>query len=191
MLRRFLNEASDSGNGRATSFFNTKQSGRALPHSKIVGTRTAPLRLIGSGSLAHPMLLLATNLTTMKLPKKILLIDHEPGVTRLVRQALETAGKYLVQEEHDDHSALQTARGFQPDLILLDTVPTSPEGQVLERQIHSDAVLKDTPVVRLSNLKPESQMVSGGILSGYSFFAAPVRIEEVLRGVENILFGKD
>jgi DNA-binding response OmpR family regulator len=86
---------------------------------------------------------------------------------------------------------VKTARGFQPDLILLDTLPTSPDGQVLERQIQSDSILKHTPVVRLSSLKPESQMLSGGILSGYSFFAAPVRIEEVLRGVENILFGKD
>ncbi len=127
----------------------------------------------------------------MSTPKKILLVDHEPGVTRLVRQALEKAGKYLVQEEHDDHSAIQTARGFQPDLILLDTPPTSPEGQVLERQLHNDTVLKDTPVVCLSNLKPESQMISGGILSGHSFFAAPVRIEEVLRGVDELLFGKD
>ena len=55
-------------------------------------------------------------------PKKILLIDHEPGVTRLVRQALEKAGKYLVQEENDDRLALQAARSFQPDLILLDTL---------------------------------------------------------------------
>ena len=127
----------------------------------------------------------------MKSPKKILLVDQEPGITRLVRQALERAGKYLVQEEHDDRAALQTARGFRPDLILLDTAGTSPEGQVLERQLHSDAVLKDTPVVRLSSLKSESEMLSGGILSGYSFFAGPVRLEEVLRGVDNILFGKD
>ena len=55
----------------------------------------------------------------------------------------------------------------------------------------SDAALKDTPVLSLSNLRPESQMVSGGILSGYSFFAAPIRVEEVLRGVDELLFGKD
>jgi len=126
----------------------------------------------------------------MKLLKKILLVDREPGISRLVRQALQRTGKYLVQEEHDDYAALQTARGFLPDLILLEALPTSPDGQVLERQIHADAALKHTPVVHLSSLKPESQMLSGGILSGYSFFAAPVRIEEVLRGVENILFGK-
>ena len=132
-----------------------------------------------------------TKTTAMKTPKKILLIDHEPGVTRLVRQALEKAGKYLIQEEHDDRSALQAARSFQPDLILLDTTASSPDGQVLERQIQTDALLRDTPLLRLSSLKSESQMVSGGILSGYSFFAAPVRIEEVLRGVEDLLFGKD
>ena len=126
----------------------------------------------------------------IKFPKKILLIDHEPGVTRLVRQALENAGKYLIQEEHDDRSALQAAHLFQPDLILLDTAATSPNGQVLERQIQTDALLRDTPLLRLSSLKSESQMISGGILSGYSFFAAPVRMEEVLRGIEDLLFSK-
>ena len=120
-------------------------------------------------------------------PKKILLIDREAGITRLVRQALERAGKYLVQEEHNAQVALETAHSFQPDLILLDAAPNSLDGQTLERQIHADIQLRDTPMVRLSNLKSESQVMSGGILSGYSFFAAPVRIEEVLRGIDELL----
>ena len=128
-------------------------------------------------------------LTTMKFPKKILLIDHEPRVTRLIRRALERAGKYLIREEHDDKLALNAARWFQPDLILVDTA--GQDRRNIERQIHIDAALKDTPVLSLSNLRPESQMVSGGILSGYSFFAAPIRVEEVLRGVDELLFGKD
>ncbi|MEY2543254.1 MAG: two-component system, OmpR family, response regulator [Verrucomicrobiota bacterium] len=128
-------------------------------------------------------------LTTMKFPKKILLIDHEPGVTRLIRRALERAGKYLIREEHDDKLALNAARWFQPDLILVDTASQSQLS--IERAVNSDSTLKDTPVLSLSNLRPESQMVSGGILSGYSFFAAPVRVEEVLRGVDELLFGKD
>src|SRR6267378_2322107 len=126
---------------------------------------------------------------TMKFPKKILLIDHEPGVTRLIRRALERAGKYLIREEHDDKLALNAARWFQPDLILVDTA--GQDRRNIEREIHTDAALKDTPVLSLSNLRPESQMVSGGILSGYSFFAAPIRVEEVLRGVDELLFGKD
>jgi DNA-binding response OmpR family regulator len=125
----------------------------------------------------------------MKFQKKILLIDHEPGVTRLIRRALERAGKYLIREEHDDKLAINAARWFQPDLILVDT--TGQTQLDIEREVNSDTTLKDTPVLSLTNLRPESQMVSGGILSGYSFFAAPVRVEEVLDGVDELLFGKD
>jgi DNA-binding response OmpR family regulator len=125
----------------------------------------------------------------MKLPKKILLIDHEPGITRLIRRALERAGKYLIKEEHDDRLALKAARWFQPDLILVDTA--GQDRHSLQQEIQADAALKDTPVLSMDSLRPESQMVSGGILSGYSFFAAPIRVEEVLIGVDELLFGKD
>jgi DNA-binding response OmpR family regulator len=127
--------------------------------------------------------------TAMKFQKKILLIDHEPGVTRLIRRALERAGKYVIREEHDDKLALNAARWFQPDLILVDTA--GPERRNIEHEIHADAALNHTPVLSLTSLRPESQMISGGILSGYSFFAAPIRVEEVLRGVDELLFGKD
>jgi DNA-binding response OmpR family regulator len=127
--------------------------------------------------------------TTMKFQKKILLIDHEPGVTRLIRRALERAGKYVIREEHDDKLALNAARWFQPDLILVDTA--GQERRDIEREIHADTALNNTPVLSLSSLRPESQMISGGILSGHSFFAAPIRVEEVLRGVDELLFGKD
>ncbi|MDB6147138.1 MAG: response regulator receiver protein [Spartobacteria bacterium] len=124
-------------------------------------------------------------------PKKILLIDREPGVTRLIKRALEKTGKYWIKEEHDSQFALHSARCFQPDLILLDTMTSSPDREQLTREMQTDTSLRATPLVCLSSLKPESQMVSGGILSGYSFFAAPIRVEEVLRGVEQLLFGKD
>lgn len=128
---------------------------------------------------------------TMQFPKKILLIDREPGVTRLIRRALEKTGKYAIKEEHDSEFALHSARWFQPDLILVDTTTASADREVLAKQIQTDSNLQETPFVCLSSLKSESEMVSGGILSGYSFFAAPVKIEDVLRGVEQLLFGKD
>src|SRR3954447_34277 len=124
-------------------------------------------------------------------PKKILLIDREPGVTRLIKRALEKTGKYWVKEEHDSQFALNSAKAFQPDLILLDTTSDSPDREQLAKRLQTDTALRATPLLSLSSLKPESQMVSGGILSGYSFFAAPVRVEEVLKGVEEVLFGKD
>ena len=127
----------------------------------------------------------------MNVLKKILLIDKEPGVTRLVRRALESTGKYWIKEEHDSKFALHSARWFQPDLILVDTATGSADREALAKEVQRDTNLQDTPFVCLSSLQPESEMISGGILSGYSFFAAPVRIDEVLRGVDQLMFGKD
>src|SRR5438034_11560025 len=87
--------------------------------------------------------------TAMKFPKKILLIDHEPGVTRLIRRALERAGKYLIRAEHDDKLALNAARWFPPHLILVDTADQARRN--LERQIHTRAALTAKPVPDLSN----------------------------------------
>jgi PleD family two-component response regulator len=152
---------------------------------------SAALKRRAGRRVAHPMLEMDTKNALMHSPKKVLLIDREPGVTRIVRQALEKAGKYLVREEHDNFFSIDAARLFEPDLILLDTPSNSLDGQTLERQIQSDPLLGETPLVHLSSLKSENQIMSGGILSGYSFFAGPVGIDEILGGVEQLLFGKD
>jgi hypothetical protein len=54
--------------------------------------------------------------------KRILLVDQEPQITLLVRQALEKTGKYSVREAHNGELALEAARSFRPDLILVDLI---------------------------------------------------------------------
>jgi len=158
---------------------------RSFHHLELPGTEP------GNPALAHPMLKRLRRLPMIAFPKKILLIDREPGVTRLIKRALEKTGKYWIKEEHSSDLALTSAHWFQPDLILMDTMTSSPDREQLAKQMQTDTALRSTPLVSLSSLKKESQMLSGGILSGYSFFAAPIRVEEVLRGVEQLLFGKD
>jgi len=119
--------------------------------------------------------------------KKILLVDYEPRVTAVVRQALEETGMYLIKEEHDSRLAFNAARWFQPDLILFDVNITSLNGNSVARQLQADPEFRDTPVVFLSgNTSFEGGVVSEGILSGYSFVANPIRIEEFVRYVAEI-----
>ena len=54
----------------------------------------------------------------------------------------------------------------------------------MARQLQADPEFRDTPIVFLSvNTSFEGEIISGGILSGYSFVANPVRIEEFVRYV--------
>ncbi len=120
--------------------------------------------------------------------KKILLVDYEPRVTALIRAALEKTGKYIIKEEHNSKLAVHAARFFQPDLILFDSLMTRNDGSDVAQQLQGDPSFKETPVVFVSvNTSPEGGVISSGILSGYSFLANPVRVEDVVRYVGELL----
>src|SRR4051812_34505222 len=119
--------------------------------------------------------------------KKILLVDHEPKVTALVRRALESTGHFLVKVEGDVRLAQHAAPWFRPDIILLDAPQTS-ESEEMNRQLQSEPTLKDTPFLYLSgNPATEKNVMTGGFISGYSFLAAAVTLEDLVRFVEEML----
>ena len=118
--------------------------------------------------------------------KKILLVDHEPRVTALVRRALERTGRFLVKVEADVRLAQHAAPWFRPDLVLLDAPKTS-ETEDMTRQLQGEPTLKDTPFLYLSGNASEKKVMTGGFLGGYSFFATAVTMEDLVRFVEEML----
>ena len=123
----------------------------------------------------------------MKFPKRILFIGHEPRITAMVRRALESTDKYLIKVEQDSRLALRAAIWFLPDLILLDAAKAE-SGEDVNRQLKSDPALKDTPFLFLSeNAAPEKKVMTGGFLSGYSFLATAVSLDDLIRCVDEIL----
>jgi DNA-binding response OmpR family regulator len=124
---------------------------------------------------------------SVKFLKKILLVDHEPKVTALVRRALESTGRYLVKVEPDVRLAQHAAPWFRPDLVLLDAARNS-EGEEVNRQLQNEPTLKDTPFLFLSgNPALEKKVMTGGFISGYSFLAPAVTLDDLVRFVEEML----
>jgi DNA-binding response OmpR family regulator len=124
---------------------------------------------------------------SVKFLKKILLVDHEPKVTALVRRALESTGRYLVKVEPDVRLAQHAAPWFRPDLVLLDAARDS-EGEEVNRQLQNEPALKDTPFLFLSgNPALEKKVMTGGFISGYSFLAPAVTLDDLVRFVEEML----
>jgi CheY-like chemotaxis protein len=124
----------------------------------------------------------------MKFLKKILLVDHQPQMTALVRRALESTGRYLVKVEQDSRLALHAVPWFLPDLVLLDAATAELENGDVNRQFKSEPALKDTPFLFLSgHVAPEKKVVTGGFISGYSFLATAVSLDDLVRCVDEVL----
>ena len=54
--------------------------------------------------------------------KRILVVDDEPAITRMVKLNLERTKKYEVRTENQGSKAIEAARDFEPHLIFLDVM---------------------------------------------------------------------
>jgi CheY-like chemotaxis protein len=117
---------------------------------------------------------------------RILIVDDEPQMRRLLREALERAG-YSVDEACDGLLALVRFAEHQPDLVITDLIMPQREGletiQTLRRKCPK------VPIIAISGGGRESS--SGYLTIAATFganrvFAKPFRVEELLSAVAEL-----
>ena len=117
--------------------------------------------------------------------KRILVVDDEPSVTRNLKLLLEASGHYTVRGENDSARAVESARSFRPDLILLDVLMPEPDGWEVAARIRLDPELSKTPIVYLTALASNKHTHGHAVATGsIVFMAKPVEIGELIRCIE-------
>ena len=123
-----------------------------------------------------------------KAKKRILVVDDEPGITRLLKLNLEQTGHYEVATENASRAALATAEQFQPDLMLLDVMMPDLDGGNLAAELQASPKLKGVPIVFLTaTVTREEVNKRRGLVGGLPFLAKPVNVNEVLACLERQL----
>jgi CheY-like chemotaxis protein len=116
---------------------------------------------------------------------KILIVDDEATITRLLKLNLESSGDYEVREENEGLKAVDAARQFKPDLILLDVMMPDMDGGDVAAQLQSDRLLKKIPIIFLTAaVKKEELTASGGVIGGFPYIAKPLDMKGVLEQIE-------
>ena len=117
--------------------------------------------------------------------KRILIVDDERWFTNLVGYSLETEGYYRVRQENDALQALQAAREFHPDLIILDIMMPHLDGSELAAKFKLDRQLRDVPVIFLTALVTDSE-AAGGLCTqgGHTFLPKSVSTELLIECIE-------
>lgn len=82
--------------------------------------------------------------------KKILHVEDDASLQRLVRIVLEQLGGYAVSTVGDGSRALAAARETSPHLVLLDVDLPGMNGMAVLRAMRASADLAETPVVFLT-----------------------------------------
>lgn len=117
--------------------------------------------------------------------RKILIVDDEVIFTRMVRMNLTQTGRFEVREVNRATAAMDAAREFRPDMILLDVIMPGMDGGELASRIQADPELAKTPIVFLTATVTHNDSQDGGFRSGgLLFLAKPVSLDKLLATID-------
>jgi len=120
--------------------------------------------------------------------KRILVVDDEPALTRMVKLNLERNGNYEVRTENQGSKAVQAAREFKPDLIFLDVMMPDMSGDEISAQLKEDEELSRIKFIFMTAIVTKDETESmGSSIGGHEFLAKPVKTDELLATIERVL----
>ncbi len=120
--------------------------------------------------------------------KRILVVDDEPALTRMVKLNLERTGNYEVRTENQGSMAVQAAREFKPDLIFLDVMMPDMSGDEVSAQLKEDEALSQIKFIFMTAIVTKDETESmGSNIGGNEFLAKPVKTDELLATIERVL----
>ena len=120
--------------------------------------------------------------------KRILVVDDEPAITRMIKLNLEQTGRYEVRTENLGRAAIAAAREFRPDLILLDVMMPGMLGSEIAAQLREDPELNAIKFVFLTAfVTKDEELRSKGQIGGHTFVAKPISADDLCQVIEDQL----
>ena len=120
--------------------------------------------------------------------KKILIVDDDPTVQKLVSSILLAEG-YDVAIAKDGLDAMILLKKEKPDLLVLDIMMPEFNGYDVCHAIKFDKVLKDLPIVILTQREKELDARLGALM-GIEYLQKPVPPKELVAKVAQMLARK-
>lgn len=115
--------------------------------------------------------------------EKILVVDDEVKIVRVVRAYLEKEG-YQVAEANDGRQALESARREHPDLVILDLMLPEMSGWDVCRTLRQES---NVPVIMLTAQDEDTDKIVGLELGADDYITKPFNPKELMARVHAIL----
>ena len=114
--------------------------------------------------------------------RRILVVDDDREVVRLIRAYLEQAG-FEVLAAYDGDTAVHVIRRERPDLLLLDLMLPGKDGWEITRLVRNDAALAHIPIIMLTARVDDTDKIVGLELGADDYVTKPYNPREVVARV--------
>ena len=119
------------------------------------------------------------------MPKKILAVDDERHIVRLVEVNLQRAG-YEVVTAYDGREALEKVKAEKPDLVVLDVMMPYMDGFEVLKNLKADPTTAEIPVIMLTAKAQDADVFRGWQSGVDCYLTKPFNPMELLTFVKRI-----
>ncbi len=116
----------------------------------------------------------------------ILIVDDDPVVARTVAERLAQAG-HACDVDGDGAQAVDHAQQHNRDLIILDIMLPNVSGFEICRRIRRDSKLYKVPILLLSAMSSEEEIMHGLAQGADDFVAKPFDVNKLVQHIEALL----
>ncbi len=117
--------------------------------------------------------------------ERVLIVDDDPDIQRLVAYNLKQAGFEIVTASTGS-KALETVQKHPPDLILLDLMLPDVDGMEVCRMLRQREISKNIPIIMLTARSEEIDRVVGFELGADDYVMKPFSARELVLRVKSI-----
>jgi twitching motility two-component system response regulator PilH len=114
----------------------------------------------------------------------ILVIDDDPDLIETITDSLELQGGYQVRSAPDGESGLISAIENPPDCIVVDVRMPNLNGLQFVRALQGDRNTASIPIVMLSALVQDTDLLRGLLSGADAYLHKPVRLQDLLNAIE-------
>ncbi|KAA9352948.1 response regulator transcription factor [Larkinella humicola] len=120
---------------------------------------------------------------------RVLVVDDDPDIVELLQYNLEKEG-YDVRTAPDGRKALDTARSFVPELVLLDIMMPQLDGIETGRQLRNLPDLRQTFILYLTARSEEYSEVAAFEIGADDYITKPIKPRALMSRI-NALFRRE
>jgi DNA-binding response OmpR family regulator len=120
------------------------------------------------------------------MPKRILVVEDEPRVMKVLEKRLELAG-YEVITAMDGVAGLELAKTGKPDLVVLDLMLPGMDGREVCWAIRHDPERSQLPILMLTVLAQDTDIYRGMVVGANAYLTKPFDSDVLLQRIADLL----
>ncbi|HEV8194391.1 MAG TPA: response regulator [Ktedonobacterales bacterium] len=119
--------------------------------------------------------------------QRVLVVDDDLGLIELITDGLTLVGGHEVVAATDGATGLERFFEVRPDCVVVDVQMPGLNGYQFVRALRGDAETAHTPIIVLSAMAQERDMLAGLLSGADAYLYKPVKMAELLGTIDHAL----